>query len=190
MTSKFSITLSLLCLVSASAFATKCRCKQHAADAEANGTCSRTEDEKLCTLTFTATPPQEYEQFKSRLKELGLTDDPHDILRQAYEKAPDTYSDKDKFITDDLPILFAISQREEHFQPRTKEILEVIRANKLEIQKVFTSPDFKYKSKDGKIGQFDAVISYGCIELSAGKFSSMVKTRWAGSNKLCNDFPK
>jgi hypothetical protein len=188
MTSKFSITLSLLCLLGAAAYATKCRCKQHAADAEADGTCSRTEDEKLCTLTFTATPPQDYEQFKSRLKNLGLTDDPHDVLRQTYEKTPDTYSDR--FITDDLPILFAISQREEHFRPRTKEILEAIRADKEKIKGVFANIDFKHKFKDDKIGQFDAVISYGCIELSAGKFSSMVKTRWAESNKLCNDFSK
>jgi hypothetical protein len=188
MISKFSLVLSALLLLSSSAFGTKCKCKQHPADAEASGTCSRTEDEKLCTLTFTATPLQEYEQFKTRLKALGLTDDPHAVLRAAYEQEPKAYSDT--FITEDLPILFAISQREDHFQPRTAEILKAIRANKDKIKSAFMNPDFKYKATSGDISQFKAVISYGCIELSVGQFSSLVKTRWAESNKLCDDFSK
>src|SRR5215469_15284067 len=107
MQSKFLLMLLFLWLSCTSAFATKCQCKQHPADAEANGTCSRTEDEKRCTLTFTATSPEEYQEFLSRLKKLGLVDDPHYILWLTYQYPPETYPDK--FVVDDLPVLFAIS---------------------------------------------------------------------------------
>lgn len=88
--SQFLLQLALSCLFVAftwisahPALATTCSCKQHSASAEASGTCSRTEDEKKCTLTFTTTTPEEYNELLKRLQSLNLTADPRTTLRLA-----------------------------------------------------------------------------------------------------------
>ncbi len=184
---KAAIVLLAMLLVPASAYATKCHCRQHKADAEANGTCSRSEDETRCTLTFTTTPPKEYDEFVARLRKLNLTADPREVLRDAFAKPPEAYGEK--FVPEYLPILFSISQRT-YFLERTPQIVKVIRENKNKIERVFLNPEFKRKAVREKLLPFEAIMSYGCIEIKDGSFYSMVKTRWAEANLFCDDFPK
>ena len=69
-----AVCLSLLCgtYPTFAEEGTKCKCISHQAEAEATGTCSRTEDDTYCTLVFTTTQPKEYNDFVTRLQSLGL----------------------------------------------------------------------------------------------------------------------
>ena len=162
---------------------TKCKCEKHPAEAEAIGTCSRTEDPNYCTLVYTTTPEEEYKAFVDRLQKLGLREDPRQILRMAYEVPPQKFGAD--LLRNTLTILFAISQRR-HFQDVTPEVAKAFKQPINEIQQAYQK-EGKSVTKS-KIGSFDAIISYGCIELRRGNLVTMVKTRWSKANFFCNDF--
>ena len=61
--------LLIIGLVDANA-GTMCKCERHKAEAEANGTCSRTEDSRYCTLAFSATPKAYRKVFRNFLSEV------------------------------------------------------------------------------------------------------------------------
>jgi hypothetical protein len=164
---------------------TKCKCINHPAEAEGVGTCSRTEDDKYCTLVFTTTPQEEYEDFKKRLQSIGLKMDPREALQMAYKIPPEGF--KDEELKDILPVLFAISQRT-HFQNLTPEIATSFSGD---MNKIFGL--FREKGKlvtERNVGIFKAKISYGCMELRIDKISTMVKTRWSNAELFCDDFPE
>lgn len=174
--------------------ATTCSCKQHAASAEAGGTCSRTEDEKKCTLTFTTTTPEEYNEFLKRLQSINLTADPRATLRLVFDAPPDGWPSN--FVTDLLPVLFAISQRTHFTNPNDflKTIVEIrdvsLKKREKEVDHAIRNPEYRLSSTKISLDPYNAVISYGCIELQRGKFYAMVKTRWSQAVQFCDDFKK
>jgi hypothetical protein len=176
------------------AHATSCACRQHAASAEAGGTCSRTEDEKKCTLTFTTTTPEEYTEFLKRLQNLNLKQDPRETLRFVFEKPPETWPDD--FVRTMLPVLFAISQRThfatyDDFFKSMSEIRDfALLKQEKEIGRLIRDRDLVSSAKKLSLDPFTATISYGCIELQRAKFYAMVKTRWSAALNFCDDFPK
>ena len=182
-----AVCLSLLCgtYPTFAEEGTKCKCISHQAEAEATGTCSRTEDDTYCTLVFTTTQPKEYNDFVTRLQSLGLEIDPREALQIAYKYPPNNLNAEQ--LKGILPVLFAISQRT-HFQYLTPEITKIFSGDISQI--------FEPYRKEGKsviktnVGNFNATISYGCMELSRGKVFTMVKTRWSKAEFFCDDFPK
>jgi len=176
------------------AYATPCACRQHAASAEASGTCSRTEDEKKCTLAFTTTTPEEYTEFLKRLQTLNLKQDPREALRFVFENPPEKWPDD--FVRTMLPVLFAISERihfakAEDFFKTMSEIrdLALLKQEK-EISRLIRNRELVSSWKKLSIDPFTATISYGCIELQRGTFYAMVKTRWSAAVNFCDDVPK
>jgi hypothetical protein len=162
---------------------TKCKCISHPAEAEALGTCSRTEDDKYCTLVFTTTPQEEYDDFKKRLQSFNLMIDPREALKMAYNTPPNEF--RDDQLKEILPILFAISQRT-HFQNLTPHIAKLFSTN---LKEIFGPYKGRGKSvKKINVGNFNAIISYGCIELRQNKIFTMVKTRWSNAEFFCDDF--
>ncbi len=153
----------------------------HQAEAEATGTCSRTEDDTYCTLVFTTT----HNDFVTLLQSLGLEKDPREALQIAYKYPPNNLNAEQ--LKGILPVLFAISQRT-HFQYLTPEIAKTFSGDISQI--------FEPYRKEGKsviktnVDNFNATISYGCMELSRGKVFTMVKTRWSKAEFFCDDFPK
>jgi hypothetical protein len=178
--------LSMFLIITA-AHSTQCKCRQHNADAEANGTCSRTEDEKRCSLCFTTTTPEEYRRFVSQLQNLGLKTDPREVLSKAAQMPPESHGSL--FVSEYLPILFSISQRV-YFEDRTPQIVKAIRSNQKVIEEILLNPEYKRRAVKQQLSNFDATISYGCVEIKEGNFYSMVKTRWSEGVFFCNDFPK
>jgi hypothetical protein len=173
-------------MLATSGHATECKCRQHPAEAESDGTCSRTEDPNYCTLRFRTTPPGEYEEFVERLRKIGVGA-PKVSLQFANSKPPQAWGPKE--IEQLLPALFAMSQRTQ-FQDQTARIAEAIRqASKNEnFVKFFASAD--QNAIKLKLGDFDATVSLGCVELNRGadRFYSMVKTPSSKSRFFCDDF--
>jgi hypothetical protein len=128
---------------------------------------------------------KEYNDFVTRLQSLGLEIDPREALQIAYKYPPNNLNAEQ--LKGILPVLFAISQRT-HFQYLTPEITKTFSGDISQI--------FEPYRKEGKsviktnVGNFNATISYGCMELSRGKVFTMVKTRWSKAEFFCDDFPK
>ena len=165
---------------------TPCKCQQHPAEAQATGTCSRSEDQSYCTLEFTTNTQEGYEQFVSRLKGMGIGS-PLEALRFADEHPPESWNPDD--IKTYLPALFAVSQRT-RFQERTSSIANAIRESSQSNSQLFGAFTAKGKrvAQQFQIGDFSAVVSYGCVELNQPSFHSMVKTRWSEAGVFCSDF--
>ncbi|MEO3428482.1 hypothetical protein AAFN88_06460 [Pelagibius sp. CAU 1746] len=165
--------------------ATTCECKQHPAEAEAAGTCSRTEDKDNCTLSFTSTPPEAYKDFVSRLQGLGIEQDPRQALDQAFKMPPEFYRDG---LYQLLPALFAVSQRTK-FQDATPIMLKAVQ-NVAESDDAATIKDiFANKGADPKQGSAGGVAwlaSYGCVSLKFDGFEFMVKTRFSQRVYFCD----
>lgn len=158
--------------------ATTCDCKQHSADAEASGTCSRTEDESNCTLSFTSTPPEAYEEFVSRLQGLGVKWDPREALRLVSRRPPEDFSG---MLFELMPPLFAISQRT-HFREATPRMLEAVRA--IESSVNADRIRSRFVQRDGQATTIDEgnavwIVSYGCANLRLSDIEFMIKTRWS-----------
>jgi hypothetical protein len=169
---------------------TKCKCERHSADAEANGTCSRTEDTAYCTLAFTATPAEDYDAFVDRLEKMGLELNPRYVLNEAWKRPPESFSDDE--LVKALPVLFAISQRE-HFREITPEIAKIFSSK--DYHKNIASLLGAYRTNSQsvtkiEVGPFIAVVSYGCMELRNNNIITMVKTRWALSEFFCSDIKR
>ncbi len=186
------LSFFIITIYSPYAKATTCSCKQHQASAEASGTCSRTEDEKKCTLAFTTTTPAEYADFVKRLKDIKLTADPRETLRIVSGGPPEKWPSN--FVMDLLPVLFAISQRTHFTDPNDalNTINEIrnfeFEKRKTEIEDAIRNPKYRQSSTKISLNRYNAVISYGCIELQLDKFYTMVKTQWSGAMKFCDDF--
>jgi len=170
------------------AWSTECRCEQHPARAEANGTCSRTEDTKYCDLAFSTTPPAEYREFVVRLSKMNIIE-PRKALQFAFETPPEQWSKND--LDTILPALFAISQRI-RFQDLTQPIAIAVRSSRREdLYSAFTTRE-PAKFQKLQVGPFAAIVSRGCIALSGTvsgrQFSSMVKTESSAAQLFCHDF--
>lgn len=179
------LALSIL-LVSPQALATTCKCRQHPAQAEASGTCSRTEDKSSCTLTFTATTPEEYARFVRELRSYGLDEiDPHLALDFAMRSRPEEW--KIQGLAKVLPVLFAISQRE-IFVDVTPKVFEAFKSNCTQDACSVFEHAFRLSGQtvEKDFGEFKASVSYGCIELQRGDLYTMVKTRWSPRRFFCD----
>ncbi len=165
--------------------ATSCSCKNHNANSEADGTCSRTEDDKLCTMRFSATTPEEYRVFRRTLSDLGLKNEPRRALTLSKDIPPEELGPA--FIRDMLPILFAISQRD-NFAKNIPLIAEIVKVNSETIFSVYADREYQVDKKIMKFGDYSAIISYGCMELKLGNFATMVKTPWSLALFYCDDF--
>lgn len=187
-------TLCLLAAVAAApaltagdAQATKCRCRVHAAEAQAEGLCARTENGRICSLVFSSmiTPEHLPPSFLSRLKNAGITTDPREAIRFAHENEPEAWT-TDQMKTF-LPALFAISMYPE-FPDFEKPLAEAF-----EKTGQFTNLDaFRYRKKEastGSLGGYRSVISRGCIELFDGPVTLMLKTHWSDARHHCDDIP-
>jgi hypothetical protein len=162
----------------------QCPCRFHKAQAFATGTCSRSEDRHFCTLDYTATSPTEYKEFRSFLRKLGLHTDPKEALQISTNL---DYAKDINFYDEILPIAFAVSQRR-YFSEWTPKVVKAIKKNAKIIITPFSSDWGKDYIKTS-IGEFNGIISFGCIELNSGNFSTMVKTPWANAEYYC-DFKK
>ena len=164
------------------------------ASAEATGTCSRTEDEKKCTLTFTTTTPEEYAEFLKRLQTLNLKLDPRATLHFVFENPPEKWPDD--FVRTMLPVLFAISERThfarlDDFHKTMSEIRDfALLKQEKEISYLIRDRELVSSAKKLALDPYTATISYGCIELQRAKFYAMVKTRWSSAMNFCDDFSK
>ena len=188
---------------------TLCKCRNHSAEAEANGTCSRTEDKKYCTLKFSATPPSYRDVFVEFIEEINtiglqvtISTDVVEALRFAFTTSPDHW-DEDT-IRHFLPLLFAISQREiytedpdqlglsdsnYHFRDTTFSVARFIDANAEDILKYWGDTSTLVSNVDlHNYGGVSATISYGCIQLRFDDgVETMVKTRFSLGGYFCTD---
>lgn len=99
---------------------TKCSCDQHKAEAEAAGTCSKTETSSKCSLKFSSTPRIYRQLFveylaqfdrivRERYDRVRISTDVDASLTFAFTTPPGQWSELD--IVSHLPLLFAMSQR-------------------------------------------------------------------------------
>lgn len=176
----------LLLVVSANVTAqtTQCKCRQHPSEAEASGTCSRTEDPNYCTLKFSTTTPQEYLEFVSRLSKDGIGP-PRDALVFASQNAAQNWKPSD--IATHLPSLFAVSQRTT-FQDQTARVAVEIREAAKNETFIGAFVNGKREATVIRLKEFEATVSLGCVELRRDKLFTMVKTQWSEAKFFCNDF--
>lgn len=179
-----TILLGFFVAQSVTAQTTQCKCRQHPSEAEATGTCSRTEDPSYCTLKFTTTTPEEYREFVSRLKRIGIGP-PRDALRFAFQNPPENWSDSD--IAAVLPPLFAVSQRTA-FQDETARIGQNLQEAAKNNEFVIAFVKSEREAVEIRLKDYRATVSRGCVELQRDKLFTMVKTRWAESMFYCDDF--
>ena len=208
-----TLCLFAACLVMQPATAeagTQCKCKQHKAEAEADGTCSRTESSSYCTLKFSATPPQYREVFVDFLTQVEselfgqkvFSKDVVESLGFAYDTPPINWSVEDLIAR--LPLLFAISQRHiagDHgspgldtnnypFRNATLEVVKFVTDNADRILFGWTDPS---TMDDGSGDSWSnngilSYVSYGCIEVRlSDEVETMVKTRFSLGGYDCRD---
>ena len=160
----------------------RCPCKYHSAVAQGVGTCSRSEDRARCTIEFSATTPEEYSRFVSKLQEFGLWADPRESLNFANKIPPEKWGTS--FVLEKLPVLFAISQRF-GFEDKILLTKKVIESQVYQILKALQDPTVKDCIKMHAEG-FNLRIGYGCIEIYRDDFASMVKTPWSHAEFYCD----
>jgi len=184
------------------ALATSCKCKQFPSEAEAEGTCSRTEDKQSCTMSFTSTTPEEYEKLKNLLTDLGKAKldvavvEPHEAIAITRDTKPEDYSDK--MLLSLLPSMLAISQRTT-FSDLIPAMFDLIAAARKEekfddIFRVFANPTGEPERIS--FAGATAIVSYGCIDITVetlrtdamerGNLSMMMKTRWSPRQFFCD----
>ena len=201
-------------MVSVAEAGTSCKCKRHKAEAEASGTCSRTEDSNYCTLKFSATPPEHRQAFIEFLQEVEnnvgrgsrdniISKDVDRSLNFAFATPPADWRAKD--IRSHLPLLFAISQRNVYsddasgglssdsyrFRDTTFQVTDFIFRNAEEILELWSNDNTLTTSTNfQQIGGVDAAVSYGCIQVIfflSTEVRTMVKTRFSLGGYFCDD---
>jgi len=176
--------LFTLMVPGASAKYNRCPCKYHSATAQGEGTCSRSEDKYHCTIEFSATKLEEYQDFVKYLRHIGLNADPREALAFATEEPPEKWDIS--FVKESLPVLFAISQRF-WFEDKISITKDLIQNNaSFIIESVQLKPTEERKYRSIKISGFNMIIGYGCIELRKGHFTTMVKTPWSKPGCYCD----
>ena len=182
----YALLLTLM-VAGANAKYNRCPCKYHSATAQGEGTCSRSEDKNYCTIEFSATKLAEYNEFVNYLDGIGLTFDPRNALAYSTEEPPEKWNLT--FVRQALPVLFAISQRF-GFQDRITVTRDIIQKNAdFIIKSVQSKPTHAKKYSSIEICGFTLIVSYGCVELRQGDFTTMVKTPWSDGGCNC-DFTK
>lgn len=166
--------------------ATMCRCHQHSAESEAEGACSRTEDEKQCSLVFTPGSKALYSRLSQRLRKRERQTGAKEALYQFSILRPEELGEE--FVTDLLPALFEVSQKDK-FPRFSSAISRILRSKDFQrIGQIMLSPEYLKTSKHHRIDDFSVTVSYGCIEFQQGTFFSMVKTQWSRAIFYCDDF--
>ena len=190
---------------------TSCKCVQHKAEAEARGTCSRTEDSSYCTLKFDATPLLYREAFVKFLDEVQdsidvrvpISTDIDAVLDFAFLTLPSQWTEND--IRQYLPVLFAISQRSIFagrnsrpgldsssypFRETTFAVAAFIDRAAPKLVGPWTDDmtlgtEVEYRSMDRDV---EAAISFGCIQLRfSNGVETMVKTKFSLGGYDCTD---
>ena len=162
----------------------RCPCEYHNATAQGEGTCSRSEDKYHCTIEFSATKLEEYQEFVKYLGGIGLHTDPRKALKFATEVPPEKWDIG--FVNNVLPVLFSISQRF-WFENKIPLINEIIMKNAgFIIESIQLKPTKERPYRSVKTNEFKIIVSYGCIELRQGNFSTMVKTPWSKAGCYCD----
>ena len=83
-----------------------------------------------------------------------------------------------------LPILFAASM-DQRFEKSALDVAKALRANSKELIGPFSKPSGnEYTTL--QLDAYVARVSYGCLELSKGDFSTMVKASWASARYYCD----
>ena len=189
---------------------TSCKCRRHNAEAEATGTCSRTEDSKYCTLKFSATPPGYREVFVEFIDQVNdeigpqvpISTDVNETLNFAFRTRPSDWDEAQ--LRHHLPLLFAISQREIYdeyrdrqglshvnyrFRTTTFRVARLIDENARQIMENWRDEDSLGSPVYTQYFNYaEAEISYGCIQLNFGDgVETMVKTRFSLGGYFCTD---
>jgi hypothetical protein len=160
--------LSIL-VVAYSVGATECSCKYHKARAEAAGTCSVSEDESLCTLTFTTSAGSSHQRL------------PSDVRSDVNELDPAKWSAKS---FDYLPTLIGFSQSDAQQVETRKIFSQLSREKQRELRRAFASDDQEpfVTTVDGKI----IAASYGCFAIKLTNSQTTLKTPFARSSSVCD----
>ena len=194
---------------------TRCNCRYHSAEAEADGTCSRTEDSSYCTLAFSATPLAYRDVFVKSLvdvtnivsqrieQEIPISTNVDETLGFAFETPPEAWGPEN--LKKHLPLLFAMSQRDifkegrsareglnadnYYFREATIEVTAFIFENADQIAKQWSNKEsLAGGAKFEQVGNHEAIISYGCIEVHIGTaIYTMVKTKFSLGGFSCSD---
>jgi hypothetical protein len=170
--------------------ATECKCRQHKSEAEAGGTCSRTEDAQYCTLRFSSTTEAEYKAFTDALAKIGMEVMPREALQFAFERPSKEWDQT--ALQKMLPPLFAVSQRT-LFREQTAIVATALRDALKQGSPTASRISEAWRGYGPKVARLDvppfqATVSAGCIELRRAEFSTMVKTRWSETRFFCDDF--
>lgn len=203
--------LSVVSLTEAHA-GTKCDCKRHNAEAEASGTCSRTEDDSYCTLKFSATPRAYRRVFADFLQQVESEvrwqtnqdfriSDVDAALNFSWRTPP--FDWEAPHIRQYLPVLFAISQRETISDDRRPGLSD---HNYRFRQTTFDVTTFIVESTDAILqgwqdrdtmsdraiaielhNRVRATVSYGCIQVNLEGVETMVKTAFSLGGYGCTD---
>lgn len=160
-----------------------CPCKYHSARAFASGVCSRTEDGHYCTLNYRTPQPgtAEYQQLKRLIRIVGVSIEP-EVAFRAFENPEQAQNTT--FYDQVLPVVLA-SSMEPRFHEALIAVTDALRKNVDAVMGAFSKPagtDFRRINLE----PFDGLVSYGCLEVSDGSFSTMVKASWASARFYCD----
>lgn len=166
--------------------AKNCPCRLHPAESDAEGACSRTEDEHRCSIVFTS----KFAQSSASIPPLKFTSgvEPKGAAAIAPASLPNEAGSKESAAQ--LQALFELSQGK-RFARFSTGISGVLRGTDFqEISAILKNSEYARSAKRQQMGGFSVVASFGCVEFQQGKFSSMVKMPWSRAQFYCDDFPE
>ncbi len=154
--------------------ATVCDCRpEFETESEGSGVCSKIKDDKRwCKTKFgtAATRPgdQRSQEFTARLKTLGLP--PVDPVKAVQEVAKPPEEWTTTTVTESLTTVFTIALWDTA-PDRLKEAVDLIRKEAGRVLDAAKSEGRRFHS-----GRYDIGASRGCVQLTEGSFSTMVRT--------------
>ena len=150
-----------------SASADECTCVQHKAKAIGSGSCSRTEDASLCTITFSS----------ASSKRVSV-----DVLSDATRHRPEQWSAKTR---QHIPDLLALSQGEEQ-QKQTEVFFGSLPIDaQSELMAAFASAGVRKQTIHRVGGKILAAASYGCFEIRFGDTVTTLTVPGAAVTETC-----
>jgi hypothetical protein len=158
--------VTILLLLPVVAGAEECTCLQHKAKAVGSGSCSRTEDASLCTITFSSANSQ-------RL--------PADVVADATKRRPEQWSVKTReHISDLLTLSQPETQRKE-----TKKLFALLPADaRNDLLTAFGSAKANQRTTH-RVGGTVITASYGCFEVQMSHTTTVLTAPGAVRNDTC-----
>jgi hypothetical protein len=184
---KFASVLATM-VVTTSAYAATCACvgtgNMSVQTTSGPAMCSVTQSQNSCNtqqLGTSGTLFGSYQAINDKLDGVAQLDAAR-WLRFIATERPEDYR-QENFV-DALTVLFALSQNKETLKA-TRRYLD---NNWHTLLPIFGDPAFQNQFQTYQFDRFDAVVSYGCLEITKGTFRTMARVPFSFTQGRCDRF--